>query len=61
MGPRVEPGHAAVHFGNEELARIQVGLVDIRDFIFAPGAGLQVGGDIDHLVVIEVEPWHRVV
>ena len=43
------------------MATPEVLQVDVGDLVFAPGGWLQVAGDIEDLVVVEVEAGHRVV
>ena len=61
VGPGVEPGIAAAHQLDVELALFEVDRVDVGDFEFAAGRRLDVLGDVDHLVVVEVQPRYRVV
>ena len=61
MGAGVEPGVAALHDLNVELAQIQIGLVDGGDFELAPSAGLDGLGDVHDLVVVEVQAGDGVV
>ena len=60
-GASVEPGRAAVHDLDAELAAAQVLAVDVSDFVLAARRGLEVGGDVDDLVVVEVQSGDRVV
>lgn len=61
MGAGVEPGVAALHHLQIELALSHIGLVDGGDFKLTEGAGLDGFGDINHLVVIEVQACNGVV
>ncbi len=58
---RVEPGEAAAEELDVQLPRSQVDAVDVGDFQLAARRGLQAGGDLDHLVVVEVEAGDGVV
>ena len=60
-GSGVEPGRTAVHDLDAELATAQVLSVDVGDFVLAAGRRLEVGGNVNDLVVVEVEAGHRVV
>ncbi len=60
-GPGVKPGRASVHDLDAELTAPQVLAVDVGDFVLAAGRGLEVGGDVDDLVVVEVQAGHRVI
>ena len=60
VGPGVEPGVAAPEPFDGEAVPAQVVQVDVGDLQFAAGGRLEVGGDVEHVVVVEVEPRHRV-
>jgi hypothetical protein len=51
----VQPGIAAAHDLDLELALLQVACVDLGDLELAARAGLDVGGDVAHLRVVEVQ------
>ena len=59
-GPRVEPGRAARQHRDGEVVALQVGLVDGRDLELATVARCQPAGDLHDVVVVEVQPGHRV-
>ena len=61
VGAGVEPGMAAAHDRHVELARVEIVPVDVGDLQLAARRGLQVAGDVDHLVVVEIEAGDRVV
>ena len=52
----VEPGKAAAHHFDVQLAALEIGAVDVGDLEFAAGRRLDVGGDVDDLLVVEIEP-----
>ncbi len=54
--PGVEPGGAAGQDLDLELAALEVFAVDVGDLVLAASAGSQVAGDLDHIVVVEVQP-----
>ena len=51
----VEPGEAPAEALDAELAAAEVFAVDVGDLQLAARRGLEVGGDVEHLVVVEVE------
>jgi hypothetical protein len=55
VGAGVEPGVAAAHDLHVERSPFEVLAVDVGDFEFAAHAGLEVPGDVDDAVVVEVE------
>ena len=55
MGAGIEPGIAARHDFHMQAALLQVGLVDAGDFQLATGAGPDLLGNIDDLIVVEVQ------
>ena len=61
MRAGVQPGVAALHDLDIELAQIQIGLVDGGDFQFAPGAGFDGLGNFNDLVVVKIEARDGVV
>lgn len=61
MGPGVQPGVTTAHQLNVQLAAAEVFLVDVGNFQFAPRGRLDVLGDVNHVVVVEVETGDRVV
>src|SRR5690606_26128629 len=56
----VQPGGAARQHLDREPALIEVVPVDVGDLVLAPVRGLQTLGDLDDLVVVEVQAGHRV-
>ena len=52
----VEPGEPAAEPLDAELAALEIVAVDVGDLQLAPRRGLQVRGDLDDLVVVEIEP-----
>ena len=60
MGARVEPCIAPLHDLHIELPPLQIGLVDGSDFQFAPGAGPDRLGNLDDLLVVEIQARHRI-
>ncbi|MDT4819932.1 hypothetical protein FQZ97_530620 [compost metagenome] len=57
---RIEPRIAALHDLHVELVQVQVRLVDRRDLQFAVRARLHGLGDVDDLVVVEIQAGHGV-
>ena len=57
-GAGVEPGEAPAEALDAELAATEVLAVDVGDLEFAARRGFQVGGDVEHLVVVEIEARH---
>jgi hypothetical protein len=57
----VQPGVAAPHDLDVELALLQVGVVDGGDLQLAARAGLDRLGDVHHLAVVKVQPGDGVV
>src|SRR5438270_560770 len=55
----IEPGIAAAHHLDGQLSAFQIGAVDVGDLKLAAGRWLEVGGDVDHLPVVEIEPGDR--
>lgn len=60
VGASVQPGVASAHDLDVELALLQVQAVQVGDFVFAPGGGLEALGQVDDLVVVEVQAGDRV-
>ena len=60
MGARIEPGETAAEEFHVQLTPLHVDAVDVGDFKFSAGRGTQTRGDVDNLVVVEVEPRHGV-
>mmetsp|Transcript_13933 Transcript_13933/g.26024 ORF Transcript_13933/g.26024 Transcript_13933/m.26024 type:complete len:214 (+) Transcript_13933:860-1501(+) len=61
MGAGVQPGVAAAHDLDAELAAPQVLGVHISDLQLTAGAGLDIGRDVADLLVIEIQAGDRVV
>ena len=59
MGAGIEPGIAAAELDDMKLLKFQVAPVDVGDFKLAAGRGTQVGGNVEHRVVIEIKPGDR--
>ena len=55
-----EPGEASAERLNAQVAVVQVGLVDTGKFQFATGRRLDRPGNIDGIIVVEVQPGDRV-
>ena len=60
-GAGVEPGGAAGQDLHGQPAGLQVGAVDVGDLVLTAGGGLEALGDLDDVVVIEVQAGHGVV
>ena len=54
----VEPGEAAAQHLDVKLAALEIGAVDIGDLELAARRRLEARGDVDHLVVVEIEAGH---
>ncbi|MNO89191.1 hypothetical protein D3C76_806680 [compost metagenome] len=61
MGAGIQPGVAASHDFHRQSALFEIGPVDVGDLQFAAGGGPDAPGDVHHLLVVEVEPGHRIV
>lgn len=59
MRAGIEPGIAARHAFDLELAEREIGVVDVGDLELASRRGLHRGGDVEHAVVVEIEPLVR--
>jgi hypothetical protein len=55
----VQPGHPATNLFDKELVLLELGHADIGDLKLAAYRGLQLVGDCDHIVVVEVEAGNR--
>ena len=51
----VEPGEAAAEELDVQLPALEIVAVDVGDLQLAAGRGLQAGGDVDDLVVVEIQ------
>ena len=60
VGSGVEPSDATPKPFDVQLPALEIRSIDIRDFKLAAGRGLQPSRDIDHLIVIEIQPGNRV-
>ena len=61
MRAGIQPGHAAAHNLQPQVTALEIRAIHVGDFVFAAGRWLQRGGDIQHVVVVEVQPRYRVV
>src|SRR3954466_2945234 len=59
VSPHVEPAEAAAKLFHRQLATLQIGRVDRGDLQFAARRWFDRAGDVDDLVVVEVEPGDR--
>src|SRR5271165_239403 len=59
MGAGVEPGEAAAENLYEQVAALEIGAVDVGDLEFAAAGRLDRRGDVDDVVVVEIEAGHR--
>ena len=55
----VEPGKAATHSLYVQLTPLKIGADDIDNFQLASRGGLQARGDINNLLIAEVEACYR--
>src|SRR5262245_40001161 len=60
VGAGVEPGDAARQLLDVQLSAIEIRAVDVGDLELAARRRLEVRRDVDDLVVVEVQPGHRV-
>ena len=56
MRAGVEPGEAAREKLHVQQSAPKIFAIHVGDLQLAAGRGSQIGGDVDHLVVIEVQP-----
>jgi len=61
MGARIEPGNAPAQHFHLEPAATQVFPVDIRYFELAAQRRLQLTGNVNHVIIIEIEPRDGIV
>ena len=59
MGAGVEPGEAAAENLDEQVAALEIGAVDVGDFELAAAGRFDRRGDVDDVIVIEIEAGHR--
>src|SRR5262249_11067379 len=59
MASGVEPGIAAPELDDMKFLAFEVAPIDVCDLKFAAGRGAQAGGDVEHIVVVEVEAGDR--
>ena len=43
-----------------QFPRVEIGLVDVRDFQFAPGGGLDFTCNVHDVLIIKIKPGHGV-
>ena len=55
MGAGVQPGVAAAHDFDVELALLEIQAVQVGDFVFAARGGFEALGQVYDLVVVEVQ------
>ena len=55
VGPRVEPGEAASEPLDLELPALEIDPVDVGDLQLAARTGGKARGDVEHLIVVEIE------
>ena len=55
MSARIQPGEAAAQPGDSQITAFHVGDVDVGDLEFAAGRGLHLGGNIDDVLIVEIE------
>ena len=60
VGTGVEPGETAPEQLNTQVAALEIGLVDAGNSQLAAGRRLDRPGDIDDIVVVEVQPGDRI-
>ncbi|MDT4861586.1 hypothetical protein FQZ97_961970 [compost metagenome] len=60
MGAGIQPGETTAKALDAQVAVLEVGIVDVGDFQLAPGGRFDRLGDLDHIVVVEVQAGHCV-
>src|SRR4051794_29052216 len=55
----VEPGVATSEQLDRQRAALEIDAIDVGDFELATCRGLEIGGDVDDLRIVEVEPGYR--
>lgn len=60
-GSGVQPGEAPAQQFDAQVAAFQVGLIDAGDFQLSPVAGFYLFGDVNYIVVVEVEAGYGVI
>ena len=60
MGAGVEPGEPTAEAFNVKIATLKVGIVDVGDLQLAAWRRLDRLGDLDHVVVVEVQAGHGI-
>ena len=60
MRARIQPGEAATESLDVELAAAEIGAIDVGDLQLAARGGFQSGRDLEHLIVVKVQPRHGV-
>src|SRR5206468_5573079 len=56
VGAGIEPRDTARQLFDVQLTAFEIGAVDVGDLELAPGRRLQRGGDVDDLIVVEIQP-----
>jgi hypothetical protein len=59
VGAGIDPGGAAAEQFDRKLAPVQIDAVEVGDLQLATGTRLEVPGDADDIVVVEVEAGDR--
>ena len=59
MGAGVEPGEAATELDDLQHARLKISAVDVGNFQFTARRRGEVGGDVEHVIVVEIKARHR--
>jgi hypothetical protein len=61
VGARIEPGEPPAEALNVKLAALQISAINVGDFQLAARRRFEMGGDVEHLVVVEIQTGHGVV
>ena len=56
VGAGVEPGEAAAEQLDEKIAAFEIGAIDVGDFELASRRGLDRGGNVEDIIVVEIKP-----
>ena len=59
MRAGIEPGKTSAEHLDIEISPLHVDAIDVGDLELAARRGLQLGGDLDDLVIIEIEARDR--
>ena len=58
MGSGIEPRITTAKHLDEKIAALQIGAIDVSDLEFSPRRWLGCGGDLNDVIVVEIEASH---